>query len=426
VEVIPIESAQNEEQIWSVFDSIYNSIGEDEDIIFDITHSFRSIPLLAITIINYAKTMKNCCLYGIYYGSYEGAKEVEDHKIASVVDLTIYDEILEWTNAANVFIKYGNSAPICDLEKKKYKTVPREKKGEWNTIDKVVSSMKTLYDNMATCRGGSYNPKASIKGEYANLLEQRNNITGEAAKEIKPMYHLLDRAIYSYDKYWKTDNAADLEDYEIGLGVVEWSIQNGMTQQGYTALEETIKTFLCYKFGLDGGNKKNRDDVDFAITAVDQKDNGILHSYSHMFDSLKEKRDAGENQEELVLEKSGLRLEDERTVMLAHLEMSEGKKEGEYFNCMLQRNSMLEEKCKDLEKAEKLRKLIYGIPLSLFALADKVKDNRNDINHLGFRQNALPSENLNKKLKEFAEEFEIIIEEWGRDVIKNESCTNES
>jgi hypothetical protein len=230
----------------------------------------------------------------------------------------------------------------------------------------------------------------------------------------------LDRAIYSYDKYWKTDDTADLEDYEIGLGVVEWSIQNGMTQQGYTALEETIKTFLCYKFGLDGGNKSSRDEeVGFAITAVG-KNKDIVKNYSHMFDSLKKKKADGENQENLVLEKSGVRLEDEQVVTLAQLEVSEDKKEGEYFNCMLLSNSRLEEMCKDLEKAEKLRRLVYGIPLSLIVLANKVKENRNDINHFGFRENAQTSENLNKKLKKFADEFEAIIEKWGRDVIKTE------
>lgn len=31
---------------------------------------------------------------------------------------------------------------------------------------------------------------------------------------------------------------------------MEWSIQNGMIQQGFTALLETIKTFLCNQYGI--------------------------------------------------------------------------------------------------------------------------------------------------------------------------------
>ena len=52
---INICDASTEEQIWSVFETIYNTIEEGDEIYFDITHSFRSIPMLALTIINYAR-----------------------------------------------------------------------------------------------------------------------------------------------------------------------------------------------------------------------------------------------------------------------------------------------------------------------------------------------------------------------------------
>lgn len=67
-EAVDICNASTEEEIWSVFETIYNTIEDGDEIVFDITQSFRSIPMLAITIINYAKVLKNCQLRGIYYG----------------------------------------------------------------------------------------------------------------------------------------------------------------------------------------------------------------------------------------------------------------------------------------------------------------------------------------------------------------------
>lgn len=34
-----------------------------------------------------------------------------------------------------------------------------------------------------------------------------------------------------------------------------------MIQQGYTALEETVKTYLCYRYNLDDKTEATRDDV---------------------------------------------------------------------------------------------------------------------------------------------------------------------
>ena len=88
---VEICDAGTEEEIWSVFETIYDSIEEGDEIVFDITHGFRSIPMLAITVINYAKVLKNCTLRGIYYGAYEASKIIDDRKYVPIINLTIYD-----------------------------------------------------------------------------------------------------------------------------------------------------------------------------------------------------------------------------------------------------------------------------------------------------------------------------------------------
>ncbi|QAT61870.1 hypothetical protein EQM13_09820 [Acidilutibacter cellobiosedens] len=44
---------------------------------------------------------------------------------------------------------------------------------------------------------------------------------------------------YKIQKFNTEDNL------KIGLNVVEWSIENNLIQQGFTALEETIRTYVC-------------------------------------------------------------------------------------------------------------------------------------------------------------------------------------
>ncbi|MDD3962408.1 MAG: TIGR02221 family CRISPR-associated protein, partial [Bacteroidales bacterium] len=60
-----------ETDVWDVFDTIYEQLEENDEVYFDITHSFRSIPMLCMVLLNYAKYLKNITVKGIYYGAFE-------------------------------------------------------------------------------------------------------------------------------------------------------------------------------------------------------------------------------------------------------------------------------------------------------------------------------------------------------------------
>lgn len=61
-------------------------------------------------------------------------------------------------------------------------------------------------------------------------------------------------------------------DYEVGIEIVRWSIRYRMVQQGYTALEETIKTYICERYGLDDIVLKNREDIVSSIFTASNKE----------------------------------------------------------------------------------------------------------------------------------------------------------
>jgi|GEM_PF-4926119 len=52
------------------------------------------------------------------------------------------------------------------------------------------------------------------------------------------------------------------------MAFVKWCIQNNLVQQGYTALNETIKTFICVLNGLDDSDKDIREEIAAKAMAV--------------------------------------------------------------------------------------------------------------------------------------------------------------
>ena len=71
IEEHDIEAGFSEEEIWSIFDTVYAKLQPNDQIFFDVTHAFRSIPLFSIVLFNYSKFMKETRLMSIMYGAFE-------------------------------------------------------------------------------------------------------------------------------------------------------------------------------------------------------------------------------------------------------------------------------------------------------------------------------------------------------------------
>lgn len=256
-----IKDGKNIDEIWDIFDVIMDNIDDGDEVIFDITHSFRSIPMLALVILNYAKVIKNIKIKGIYYGAYDPSDYNNGIKEFPIIDLTSLDEILEWSQAINSFTRYGNSEHIKSLSKNILLDKLKSKDESAKEIDRLVKSLNDFTSSIDTSRGRFINNKKqsdnrnSIQRAYLNVQENINEVIENQNQSIKPLVPLFSKVQERIVDFKGESNLAT------GIAVINWSIENNMIQQGYTALEETINTFVCLKYGLDETNKDDRDDI---------------------------------------------------------------------------------------------------------------------------------------------------------------------
>ncbi len=68
---VRVPEGKSEAEIWEIFNQVYEAIPAHSEVFFDITHGFRSLPLLAAVILTYAQVMKQITVGGIYYGAFE-------------------------------------------------------------------------------------------------------------------------------------------------------------------------------------------------------------------------------------------------------------------------------------------------------------------------------------------------------------------
>lgn len=249
---VAIPEGRNTDEIMDIFQIIYDQIEEGDELYFDITHSFRSIPMIVISVLRYAKTLKNCRLKGIIYGAFEAQID----GVTPIIDLSLYDEIIEWSFAAEQFMRFGNAQPMKE-------TYDASKDTDKNShLNKIVDSMTDLSNALITSRGsseGGQNAKERQKAKQS--IKQAYNIMKNV--DITRIHEFNNPAIENLiltarDRYKVLDKN---KDFEIGMAVVKLCIDFNMINQGYSALEETIKTFVCEKYGLDSQSKHNREDI---------------------------------------------------------------------------------------------------------------------------------------------------------------------
>lgn len=94
--------------------SIIKDLKPRDEIVVDITHSFRSLPLIIMNLLFYLRTVNNpkVTISHIYYGMLEVSRDLG---YAPIIDLKQVLDVTDWTIGAYAFREFGISQQICEL-----------------------------------------------------------------------------------------------------------------------------------------------------------------------------------------------------------------------------------------------------------------------------------------------------------------------
>lgn len=256
-----IEEGNSEEEIWSIFKIIFDCLQEGDTVYFDITHGFRSSPMLMLVLINYAKFLKGIEVGGIYYGAFEAKDKATD--VAPIWDLISFSILQEYTAAANAFLDYGKTSQLIEVTKREIKPHLNYKSAKFEDAKKVdlfVKSLQKVSDSIQTNRG-----RAIVEGEIFQQFQNNLSASLDSDLFIAPIRPLLNK-VQSKVATFNTE-----EDWQNGLKAVEWCIEHELVQQGITMLQETIYTYYCFTCSLDYKVKADREAARFALKFVERK-----------------------------------------------------------------------------------------------------------------------------------------------------------
>jgi len=112
-EHVTIPKGSSTDELWTIFDKVVDAVPRDCRVVFDITHAFRSIPLISVLAVAYLWSARDIQLQALVYGALDAKSG--DPPVVPVFDLTPMVNLLEWLAAVERFRHHLDGEPLRRL-----------------------------------------------------------------------------------------------------------------------------------------------------------------------------------------------------------------------------------------------------------------------------------------------------------------------
>lgn len=239
VKTIDVEDGKNEVEIWENFNRITDSVQDGDVIHMDITHGFRSLPLLASAMLNFVKIAKSeVTIAGFYYGAFEAKDE---NNRTPILQLEEFLNIQNWSHAVDKFLSSGDSE-VFDLLDYQIKQIQKKTRTTETTIrilNKIGEGLKKFSNALKTNRVEETIKEAlAVQTLFLSLnKEEINNYV-----TLRPFFKLLEKMEVLVKDYRDGELI-----YNVHL-MAKQCLSFGLYQQVFTLVQENMINCLMQNF----------------------------------------------------------------------------------------------------------------------------------------------------------------------------------
>ena len=243
-----IPEGKTEAETWEIFDVLVDGIEPNSRLLFDITHAFRSIPVLVLLGAALLRKAKNVNIQGLYYGLY-----LKDQQETPIIDLTPALRLLDWLTATDKFISTGSAlelGQLLDTVQRDFYRQPKLGKRDPKPIrlQNFGQAIRNISRSLELVR-----PVSLLEDD---LLRLQRHSTQELAEEVgqfaKPFGLLLQSIQDSYSQLaLPADRATDAKaQVQKQFQLLRWYVEKRFTTQAILLAREWVISALCLCEGL--------------------------------------------------------------------------------------------------------------------------------------------------------------------------------
>lgn len=259
VETLSIPDGKSEEEMWTIFNTVYDALKPNDELYFDLTHSFRYLPMLVLVLGNYAKFLKSAKVKHISYGNYEARDSATNE--APLMDILPLTMLQDWTFAAADLIQNGNIKKLQELKESNALIPLLRERGKKNIdrrlaegyLDGYINSLRNFLNDMKLCLGPNI-----LNGDTINQIGDCHEQVSEVFEQvIAPIPPIISKIQESLQNFEATDTMYP-ESLRNGYEAAKWCYDHQLYQQAVTILDENITTDFCQRLGTNEHIYKER------------------------------------------------------------------------------------------------------------------------------------------------------------------------
>ena len=229
--VLLIKYGLNEDEIRGIINrilSLQDYLEDDDELIVDITHSFRSLPIFIMYLLIYLRNVcpKKISISHIHYGMFEAKSEFNE--IAPVVDLNAMLDVQDWITAAYAFSMFGNAYKIAELL--------------GSQDENIGSILESFSDTM--------NLNLFFPIQLLSNI-QNNNYHTDLPKQI------INPVVEQYVKTFSVNNTTHEKSF-FQYKLADWQFKHKKYGQAFLTSNEALITYVCELNNMDWTSKNIR------------------------------------------------------------------------------------------------------------------------------------------------------------------------
>lgn len=230
---VPVPDLKEPGHLWTTFKKLQEIVQDGDKLIFDITHSYRSLPLLALLAIAFLRVVREVTLEALLYAPFEC------YEHSQVYDLKPFVVLLDWTTATHLFLKTGNADELTALMKSTSGIAWSEEELDIN-LEYATSALRLarpdegrrLVRNVVEALDDidlaiNRNPQVAPFSLLANRI--RDSLTAITPEEIK--------------------EGCLRQELQQELALIRWNAERGQWMSAVAVAREWLVSLACYLAG---------------------------------------------------------------------------------------------------------------------------------------------------------------------------------
>ena len=246
VEWVDIPEGRSEQELWEIFDKVASAVNDGDTVLLDITHAFRSIPMIVFAVAAYLRRTKGVTIERIVYGAYEARQTLrtspQPEDRAPIFDLTPLLDLLDWLSGAETLQNQGDARTLASRLEQTQRSLWRRQGGDTlpRRLQNIARQLRNLSQALHLAR-----PIDVMKTAHT-LCPMLKKAHDEFHQWAKPFAVIVEKVFQEMEALaYEQPERLDVENLRRQLTIVEYCLWKNLTMQAITLAREWLVSLVA-------------------------------------------------------------------------------------------------------------------------------------------------------------------------------------